>query len=137
MKTGGRQVFGEINITPLTDIFLVLLIIMMVVAPLINYKGLNVHLAPDGAPTESSDESKAMLVAIAADGTFTVDGETVVSAQLPDIFKAKSPENPDGVSIEINPEAPMEYMTMALDAARLAGIEKVAIGSEDDGKAGI
>jgi biopolymer transport protein ExbD len=34
MKTGGKQVFNDINITPLTDIFLVLLIIMMVVAPM-------------------------------------------------------------------------------------------------------
>ena len=36
-----RKTFNEINITPLTDIFLVLLIIMMVIAPLLDQQGLN------------------------------------------------------------------------------------------------
>ena len=36
-----RDSFNEINITPLTDIFLVLLIIMMVIAPLLDQQGLN------------------------------------------------------------------------------------------------
>ena len=41
-----RQTFNEINITPLTDIFLVLLIIMMVIAPMLDQQGLNLAI-PD------------------------------------------------------------------------------------------
>lgn len=41
MARNKRDCFNEINITPLTDIFLVLLIIMMVIAPLLDSQGLN------------------------------------------------------------------------------------------------
>ena len=41
MSSRSRDTFNDINITPLTDIFLVLLIIMMVIAPLLDQQGLN------------------------------------------------------------------------------------------------
>ena len=46
MSVKRRKEFSDINITPLTDIFLVLLIIMMVVAPLLDQQGLNL-VVPD------------------------------------------------------------------------------------------
>ncbi len=133
MKTGGKEVFGEINITPLTDIFLVLLIIMMVVAPLINYKGLDVKFSSGGASTPSAEKVKVIQVSIGAEGSFVVDGEEVPSTQLVQTFKTKAPDYPDGISIEVSPDAALDYMTIALDAAGAAGISKVDIEAKKDG----
>ena len=48
-----RKTFNQINITPLTDIFLVLLIIMMVVAPMLDQQGLSLSV-----PTSTEQEQK-------------------------------------------------------------------------------
>ena len=58
-----RKTFNEINITPLTDIFLVLLIIMMVIAPLLDQQGLNLTV-PENVEQEhvTNKESKIMIV---------------------------------------------------------------------------
>ena len=55
MKLKRRDAFNEINITPLTDIFLVLLIIMMVVAPLLDQQGLNL-LVPSNVEQQQMAE---------------------------------------------------------------------------------
>jgi biopolymer transport protein ExbD len=69
------EIFAEINITPLTDIFLVLLIIFMVTSSVIANTGKNVKL-PE-AQQASSTPPKAVNVTIATDGTIQVDGTAV------------------------------------------------------------
>ena len=54
-----RESFNEINITPLTDIFLVLLIIMMVIAPLLDQQGLNLTV-PENVKAENIKEAKTI-----------------------------------------------------------------------------
>ena len=51
-----RQTFNEINITPLTDIFLVLLIIMMVIAPILDQQGLSLAI-PDYVEKSAIDKT--------------------------------------------------------------------------------
>ena len=60
MSSRQRDCFNEINITPLTDIFLVLLIIMMVIAPLLDEQGLNLTV-PENVAAEKVKESKISL----------------------------------------------------------------------------
>ena len=66
MATKRRDSFNEINITPLTDIFLVLLVIMMVIAPLMDEQGLNLTV-PDNVVAEKIKDSKILNVIV----TFT------------------------------------------------------------------
>ena len=68
-------IVAEINITPLTDVFLVLLIIFMVTSSVIANTGKNVKLP--AAQQTSSTPPKAVNVTIAADGTVQVDGAEV------------------------------------------------------------
>jgi biopolymer transport protein ExbD len=80
MQTGSRkQVFNEINITPLTDIFLVLLIIMMVVAPMMQQ--LRQDIKPpqlnNGAPVEQNK----LTVEITKDGSVYVMGKEAPKEQ--------------------------------------------------------
>ena len=130
-KRGKREVFGEINITPLTDIFLVLLIIMMVVAPMLDSSGLKLSVPTVGPAEDVKEDPKVIRVGISAENQYTIDEQTV----SPDLLRMKlaelKTEFPDGVIIETDPEATHEALTGAMDAAQLAGITKMAVTSPD------
>ena len=66
-----RDSFNEINITPLTDIFLVLLIIMMVIAPLLDQQGLNLKV-PEVVTQEQQDNmnTKVMQFTVTSDNRY-------------------------------------------------------------------
>ena len=69
-----RDTFNEINITPLTDIFLVLLIIMMVIAPMLDQQGLNLTVPENVAQEQQNKETKIMTVLVDAGDKFFLDG---------------------------------------------------------------
>jgi biopolymer transport protein ExbD len=80
-----RQTFNEINITPLTDVFLVLLVIMFLIAPLLdNQAALKVDPpAAQSAQTTDPSKIKSIMIEVAKDGTIAVNGESVVQAAVP------------------------------------------------------
>jgi len=84
-----RDSFNEINITPLTDIFLVLLIIMMVIAPLLDQQGLNLTV-PDMVEQTQVKESKTLTVAVTNDDKYIIDGQEIPAQELGSIIKDKS-----------------------------------------------
>lgn len=127
MSKKHRQVFNEINITPLTDIFLVLLIIMMVVAPMLDYRGLKLEFFASDTRSETTEEPKLIKLTIGADGAFTVDGAAVAPDGLDAGIKQALTQNPDGIVIEADPESYHEATTLALDAAQSAGITRIAV----------
>lgn len=137
MKSGNRkQLFNEINITPLTDIFLVLLIIMMVVAPMLNTSGLKVAV-PSAAPSpDTKDEPKTINININASGQYSIDGKTINPMSLATQIQTEKGSKPDGVIIKTNPEASHEALTTAMDAAQMAGITKVAVMADEGGATG-
>src|SRR3954462_5464873 len=97
-EEGGDGLFAEINITPLTDIFLVLLIIFMVTSSVMAEQGaragVNVNL-PKGATKELAPGASDVTVAITTGGKMVVDGKEVDPEGLKAIFakaKAKDPE---------------------------------------------
>ena len=67
MSSRNRGEFNEINITPLTDIFLVLLIIMMVIAPLLDQQGLNLTVPENVAQEQVKQDSKILTVNVSSD----------------------------------------------------------------------
>ena len=76
---GGRgQVTSEINVTPMADVMLVLLIIFMVVTPMLQ-KGVRVELANTANPVDmkAADREDAVLVAVTRDGSFYLGKERV------------------------------------------------------------
>ena len=123
-----RDTFNEINITPLTDIFLVLLIIMMVVAPLLDQQGLNLTV-PEMVDQEQikDDETKILTVSVSADDRYYIDGEEVSSENLETMLKQLAKDYPDGLMIESDGNATHGAVVKLMDNARNSGITSISV----------
>lgn len=121
-----RNEFNDINITPLTDIFLVLLIIMMVIAPLLDQQGLNLAV-PNNVEVEDVKDSKLISVTVTNDDKYLIDDSEVSATQLIPIIKDKSKELPDGLLILAQPEASHGALVKLMDEARNAGVTSISI----------
>ena len=75
-----RQTFNEINITPLTDIFLVLLIIMMVIAP--SFQSVDNNIKMPNINSGLAIEQKNATVSITKDGSFYVNETKILKDSL-------------------------------------------------------
>ncbi len=128
MASRQRDCFNEINITPLTDIFLVLLIIMMVIAPLLDQQGLNLTV-PENVEATQIKESKILIVQVSADGQYIIDGNTVDPSNLGNVIKSNIAQYPDGVMIQSDEESTHGAVVKLMDEARNAGVKNISIGS--------
>ena len=123
-----RQSFNEINITPLTDIFLVLLIIMMVIAPMLDTQGLN--LAVPEYVEESvaqNNTSKILTVAVTVDSKYIVGGKVISASDLKRELQENIQEYPDGLMIEANGDSEHQAVVTLMDMARNAGFSSISI----------
>ena len=121
-------IVAEINITPLTDVFLVLLIIFMVTSSVIANTGKNVKL-PEAQQT-SSTPPKAVNVTIAADGTVQVDGAEVKRELLRGAIEAALAKTEEKqVILRGDGEIPYKDAVYVLDQAQLAGAEGFALAT--------
>ncbi len=125
-----RKTFNEINITPLTDIFLVLLIIMMVIAPLLDQQGLNLTVPENVAQEQMNDkESKIITVSVTADNKYFIDGEEIQASELESILKAQAKNYPDGMMIQTDGDATHGAVVKVMDSARNSGITSISVSS--------
>lgn len=121
-----RDSFNEINITPLTDIFLVLLIIMMVVAPLLDQQGLNLTV-PDMVNQEQVKESKNLTVSVSNDDKYYIDGNEVSAEELGPMIKEQSKTLKDGLLIQAAPDATHGAVVKLMDEARNSGVTSISV----------
>ena len=126
-KRKQRDAFTEINITPLTDIFLVLLIIMMVIAPLLDQQGLNLTVPSQHEAEKQEKESKIVTVDVAQSGQYLIDGKEVSSESLLQGIKLAYREKRDGLLIKAAQESTHEAVVKVMDAAQVAGIANISV----------
>src|SRR3984885_15828762 len=126
--------FTEINVTPLTDVFLVLLVIMILIAPLIDKSDLKIK-PPETKNAKKVDESKGVFIDIDKEGQIAINGN-FVDAKDPAVLQQKIAEvikklgnkdipcvvNADGDTKE---RAVVEVMT----AAAAAGIKRMRVAT--------
>lgn len=135
MAMGGKagETFTEINVTPLTDVFLVLLVIMILIAPLVNQAVLKV--SPPGITTTppQKDDKPKINVEVGADGSVTVNGKPVIPPETPkimDAFKAELAQHP-GVEMPLilnsDEEALQKHVVAVMDAASGCDIKNMAV----------
>lgn len=125
---GQRKTFNEINITPLTDIFLVLLIIMMVIAPLLDQQGLNLAV-PNVIEVQDDEikDLKLIKIIVSDDDKYFADDVELAADELGTYIKENKDANPDGLLIQTQENATHGAMVKVMDEARNAGVTNVSI----------
>ena len=123
-----RDTFNEINITPLTDIFLVLLIIMMVIAPMLDQQGLNLTVPENVAQEQVTDkESKIITVMVTADDRFYIGDEEIQTNNLENTIKNQAKDFPDGLMIKSDANSTHGAIVKVMDSARNAGVTSISV----------
>ena len=124
---GQRKTFNEINITPLTDIFLVLLIIMMVIAPLLDQQGLNLAVPNMIEVQDEIKDSKLIKVLVTDDDKYMVDDVEVPASDLANMITEQAQENTDGLLIMTQNNATHGAVVKLMDEARNVGVTNISI----------
>ena len=122
-----RDSFNEINITPLTDIFLVLLIIMMVVAPLLDQQGLNLAVPEVVNQEQIAKDSKIMSFSVTDDNKYIFDGQEVKAEDLENVVSQHVKDFPDGLLIQVDDSADHGTVVKLMDSARNVGVTSISL----------
>jgi biopolymer transport protein ExbD len=127
----GEDIVAEINITPLTDIFLVLLIIFMITSSAMVEAGPRVNLPEAGT---TSTESKGVVVTVDSEEALYVNGEATGRDVLPErLAGAIAASEIKRVVLEGDRDVILGDVVWILDQARSAGAEEVAIAATRKG----
>ena len=127
MAGNKRDSFNEINITPLTDIFLVLLIIMMVIAPLLDNQGLNLNVPEIVKQENLQKDTKLINVLVTNDDKYYIDDKEISLEELPDVLKKSKESKPDGLLIQSQPNSTHGAVVKLMDNARNSGITSISV----------
>ena len=124
-----QKLFSEINITPLTDIFLVLLIIMMVVAPAFQSMD-NAVYVPEVNNCINIEETK-VTVSITKDGSMYVNGESISATQLTDkLIAAKGDTEKPELVVKADKAIKSATIMDVMNAAQNAEYKKLVVAGE-------
>lgn len=137
MGMGGKagEQFTDINVTPLTDVFLVLLVIMILVAPLVNMSVLKVDPpAPPNPNAKPPEPEKIKLdVKVTKEGTVLVNGNQINPPDTVTIQKAfQAEQQKEGtqdipLNLTSDADALQKHVVAVMDAASGAGIKRMRI----------
>jgi biopolymer transport protein ExbD len=122
----GEEVLSEINITPLVDVMLVLLVAFIVTAPLLN-NAITVNL-PKTAATQPPENRKPVTISITDAGKVYLDKQEIAQDKLEGELLARQQANPDQV-YHLSSDEKVQYGSVAKVMASIerAGITKLAV----------
>ena len=129
IKKGKKSLFTEINITPLTDIFLVLLIIMMVIAP--TFQSIDNSISVPEINSGTSIEQGKVTVSVTKDGTIYVDSKrSSISNLVADLEALKGDVEKPEVVVKADEKAKSSIIMDIMDAAQDAHYGKLIVAGE-------
>jgi biopolymer transport protein ExbD len=147
---GGESIFAEINITPLTDVFLVMVIIFMVSALAVQVEarqqtkkvkdeqaqvdqekksGLKINL-PSGAAQEIDTSKASLVLVIPLSGDVAVDGKVLRDDQLNSLFQAAF-QRDKNIQVVLKADKGVAHgrVVNIMERAKQAGLTRLAIGT--------
>jgi biopolymer transport protein TolR len=128
-RNEGAKVSSAINVTPMVDVMLVLLIIFMVVTPMLQ-KGVTVDLAKVNNPEQMPDADKedALLVAVMRDGKVFLGNDQIAVDQLTNKIKDRVAARTDKrVFVRADQRAKFGSVVEVVDNVRAAGVDQLGL----------
>ena len=122
----GDDVMSEINVTPLVDVMLVLLVVFIVTAPLLT-QAIHVNL-PKTAETAPPDEKEAVYISVDAKGKVIIDKAEIAIESFEKELVTRKTADPE-IALNLNADDGVQYGTVAkvMAAIEHSGITKLAI----------
>jgi len=124
---GDRRLLSEINVTPLVDVMLVLLIIFMVTAPMMQ-EGMSINLPKVQAGPLDQREEEPIILVIAKQGQMSIKRHDVTLQSLPTelerIFAARADKT---VYLRADQDVPYGLVVQAMAVAKQAGADRLSI----------
>lgn len=127
-RTKTPKLMAEINITPFTDVVLVLLIIFMIATPFIYQSSMKVQLPQ---ATKSAETSRDVIITINAEGEVFFEDSRIDLYALKGKLKAMTENNPD-LSVIINGDKNVKYdaVIQVMDVLTQSGVKNPGLGIE-------
>jgi biopolymer transport protein TolR len=133
VRNEGAKVNSNINVTPMVDVMLVLLIIFMVVTPML-HKGVPVDMAKVDNPTAMADADKddALIVAVNKAGDVFFGSDKVAPEQLTQKIKDKLASRTTNKTVFLRADARAKYKAVSdvVDNVRAAGVDALGLLTE-------
>ena len=123
-KDDGDDIMGEINVTPLVDVMLVLLVVFIVTAPLLtNAVHVNLPKTQETAPPEEKD---AVYLSIDAQGKIFIDKQEIAIDTIENELKSRKEADPE-LALNLNADDGVQYGTVAkvMSSIERAGVTKL------------
>ena len=117
------SMMSEINVTPLVDVMLVLLVIFIVTAPLLAPQSLKINL-PKTAAVAQETKHKVLRLTVDAQGQLILDNQAMSDAQLADVLKQRGAEAQ--LQIEADRAVPYGRIAELMALAQRNGISKLS-----------
>ena len=130
------ETFTEINVTPLTDVFLVLLVIMILIAPLIDKSDLKIK-PPETKNAKKDEATKGVSIDIDKDGQIAINGN-YVREHTPELLQSMIKElkdksdHPDDMHVTLNADGDCKQKDVVeiMSAAAAVGIKKMRVATQ-------
>lgn len=133
-KIGGDELgdLAEINVTPLVDVMLVLLIIFIITAPML-VQGLKVNLPKQDAPALSAKSDEPIILTLTSDRIILLGDEPVHLKLLPDRLGAELGGSPRPVFLKADESLPYGFVIQVLAVLDQVGVEQVGMVTQPEG----
>jgi len=132
-KIGGDELgdLAEINVTPLVDVMLVLLIIFIITAPML-VQGLKVNLPKQDAPALSAKSDEPIILTLTSDRIILLGDEPVHLKLLPDRLGAELGGSPRPVFLKADESLPYGFVIQVLAVLDQVGVEQVGMVTQPE-----